>query len=117
MDSKSSLLHKKNTDGGGSIQIRQFIELILKPLKDVILALQMNSKFFHEFVKTELISDFGSVFCVKVWQIIMCWRNEPKEEIVAVHDKIFKNWNPAPKQPPLVDVSYVAKLKNANIIK
>ena len=35
-------------------KMRSFINYELKPLRDIVLAIQMNSKFLPDFVKTEL---------------------------------------------------------------
>lgn len=93
--------------------------MALKPLRDVILAIQMNSKFLPDFVKTELCRDFGATNCLKVWQLIMSWRNERKEDIVVVFDSVFKNWKPSAAEgnAPLVDISYIQKVKSASIVK
>jgi len=62
--------------------------------------------------------DFGQMYSVKVWQIIMCWRNERKEDIATIYDHMFKNWMPANvSNIPLVDLSYLQKVKAASIIK
>jgi len=122
-------------------KLRSVIHNSLKPLRDVIVAIQMNSKFLPDFVKTELYNgekklmpvldifaglthslfsllDFGQMYSVKVWQIIMCWRNERKEDIATIYDHMFKNWMPANvSNIPLVDLSYLQKVKAASIIK
>ena len=58
----------------------------------------------------------------------MFWRNESKESISTIYDHMFKSWKPAVPvvgstnhgdlpRFPLVDVSYIQKLKAASIIK
>eukprot|EP01036_Dinobryon_divergens_P031024 gene31024-40359_t len=95
--------------------MRSFINYELKPLRDIVLAIQMNSKFLPDFVKTELYKDFGHVNSVKVWQIIMLWRNESKESISTIHDHMFKNWKPQGSDDtprfPMVDLNYLQKMK------
>jgi hypothetical protein len=52
---------------------------------------------------------------VKVWQIIMLWRNESKESISTIHDHMFKNWKPQGSGDtprfPMVDLNYLQKMK------
>lgn len=89
----------------------------LQPLTHVILAVQMNNQYLPDFVKAELYEDFGPT-TLNIWQLIMYWRKESKEDIVAAYHKLFADWRAPALEEPLVDIShYMSKVKAANIIK
>lgn len=89
----------------------------LQPLSHVVLAVQMNNQYLPDFVKAELYEDFGPT-SLNIWQLIMYWRKEPKEAIVAAYQKLFADWRAPELEEPLVDIShYMSKVKAANLIK
>jgi hypothetical protein len=72
-------------------------------------ALQMNTKFLPDFVKQELYVDFG-VHCVKIWQLLLLWRNEKQNFIEEQYDLLFAKWTPIELEPAL-QLPYMAKIK------
>jgi hypothetical protein len=69
----------------------------------------MNTKFLNDFVKQELYLDFG-MHCVRVWQILLLWRNEKRDFIAQQYEEVFSAWNPAPVEPA-IHIPYITKLK------
>ena len=92
--------------------------VILQPLSHLVLAVQMNNQYLPDFVRAELYTDFG-VGSLNIWQLIMYWRKESKEDIIAAYDKLYSTWDPEEiVEDPLVDISgYMGKVKPANLIK
>jgi hypothetical protein len=106
-------------------QRRLRVERVLKPLKDVVLALQMNSRYLPDFVQSELYEDFGAGNSVKVWQLLMYWRNESKEEILRVYEECFSQWvsdqsgsggRTGSGTVPFLEIAYISKVKAASVI-
>jgi hypothetical protein len=90
---------------------------ILQPLKHLVLAVQMNNQYLPDFVKSELYEDFGAC-SLNIWQLIMYWRKESREDIVTAYEKLFQTWRPPALEEPLVDIShYIVKVKAANVVK
>jgi hypothetical protein len=90
---------------------------ILQPLTHVVLAVQMNNQYLPDFVKSELYEDFGAS-ALNIWQLIMYWRKESREDIVAAYERLFLGWRPMASEEPQVDIAqYIAKVKAANVIK
>lgn len=90
---------------------------ILQPLKHVVLAVQMNNQYLPDFVKSELYQDFG-LSALNIWQLIMYWRKETKEDICMAYDKLFQSWRPPTQEESQLDIAgYIAKVKPANVVK
>ena len=95
-------------------------KLILQPLTHVILAVQMNNQYLPDFIKSELFHDFGCI-SINIWQLIMYWRKENKEDIQIAYERLFQEWLPL-QQSEEVDIqldisNYMNKVKAANIVK
>jgi hypothetical protein len=90
---------------------------LLQPLAHLVLAVQMNNQYLPDFVKQELYQDFG-ISSVNIWQLIMYWRKETKEDIESAYEKLFARWVPEePVDNPTVDVTtYIVKVKPAFLV-
>mmetsp|Transcript_26317 Transcript_26317/g.56927 ORF Transcript_26317/g.56927 Transcript_26317/m.56927 type:complete len:81 (-) Transcript_26317:152-394(-) len=78
----------------------------------------MNNQYLPDFVKGELFLDFG-LQSLNVWQLIMHWRKESKEDVGAVYNRLFASWlhdiSSKGGEEGLVDISYILKVKAANV--
>lgn len=73
-------------------QYTKLFESLLIPLKDLVIATQMKSAYLVDFVKSELFRDFGKECAVKVWNLLMIWRNESKAEIAKIFQEQLLAW-------------------------
>ena len=67
---------------------KDIFNLILQPLAHVVLAVQMNNQYLPDFVRSELYKDFGP-YCVNIWQLIMHWRGEQRDDVAAAYERLF----------------------------
>lgn len=86
------------------------LDTLLKPWRDLIKSLSMDTKSLVEFVKNDLYTDFGP-HTIKIWSILMNMRGESKNVTDTVYDVIVMNWSPPPIIPLISSIAYMDKLK------
>jgi len=111
----SSLQHNQALESKGTLQ--EYIA----PLTHIICALNLSRKDLIAFTQQELYHDFGYQNALRLWQILLTWRQEKKEHIQQDYDLYFKTWLPQAIAGHAEKIKYslpcLMKLKYANVVK
>ncbi len=115
----------------GNYHNKQLFDEIVLPLShlSIILSMMMTfsaSNYIIPFVQQELTQSFG-VYSVNIWQLLCSWRGDKKEAITLEYNGSLRDWHIRKQNEmirgnndddePRVDISFIAKVKAANIIK
>jgi hypothetical protein len=118
----------------GNYHNKQLFDEIVLPLShfSIILSMMMTysaSQYIIPFVQQELTQSFG-IYSVNLWQLLCSWRGDKKEAITLEYNGSLRDWhmrkqnefirggnNGDDDAEPRVDISFIAKVKAANVIK
>lgn len=130
----NSSSNNNNNNNHQSSNNKFLYDQALQPLTNIILAIQMPKQHLLEFVNSQLLRDFHAPQHFQLLQVILLWRGEKRESVIAEYEPIFQLWRSEhsgylahahasgsvhhyEKYHAIAMQGYINKLKSANTIK